>query len=226
MKKKIIAASVTAVLLIALYMLLKQYTGFALAYTVVSGIIISVGAGGSYLVSKYTGMGFLEPFTATAVAVPLLLIIGSQNGLTKSIIEIGTSGGDAGIVELGISVIVILVGTTCILCLCILAAVFSFYMICGITARKCRGKLVKIEKPAGKLAKFAFYRVDGKEYQCAVAGASKKLVIGNEYQIRLNRFQKKVYDSSLLSICLTGLIMWLFLAAFFVLTLMLIAAVT
>ena len=97
----------------------------------------------------------------------------------------------------------------------ILVLVFTFYGICAIFAKSCKGTLVKVEKPEGKKANFAFYRVDGKVYQCAVAGVSKKLVVGNEYKVRLNKLQQKVYDKATIPTCFAGLIMFLLLLLLF-----------
>ena len=181
--------------------------------------------GGCRLVSKYTNMAMLEPLCAVVLTVPLAVIGAHQlSVLPKQYLDYGirslfdSSTSNAYTI---ISTIIVLLAVTGVVCMMILVLVFAFYGISAIFAKGCKATLVKAEKPEGKKAKFAFYKVDGKVYQCAVAGVSKKLVVGNEYKVRLNKLQQKVYDKATIPTCLAGMVMFLlmlssaiFIAAF------------
>ena len=172
---------------------------------IIAPFIIVACFGGCHLVSKYTGMGILEPLAAIVLSVPILTIgayqlLGSSDKSTSAMLrETVENMFDFENMSLYniMSGILVLLCVTGIACMMILVLVFAFYGICAIFAKSCRGTLVKKEKPEGKRAEFAFYRVDGKVYQCAVAGVSKKLVVGNEYKVRLNKLQQKVYDKAM-----------------------------
>ena len=186
---------------------------------IIAPFIIVACFGGCHLVSKYTGMGILEPLAAIVLSVPILTIgayqlLGSSDKSTSAMLrETVENMFDFENMSLYniMSGILVLLCVTGIACMMILVLVFAFYGICAIFAKSCKGTLVKKEKPEGKRAEFAFYRVDGKVYQCAVAGVSKKLVVGNEYKVRLNKLQQKVYDKATIPTCLAGMVMFLLL---------------
>ena len=183
---------------------------------IIAPFVIVACFGGCHLVSKYTDMGMLEPLVAIVLSVPLLIIgayqlWGRSDKSTSAMLrETIVSLLDFEHMSLYTicSMILVLLCVTGMVCVMILVLVFTFYGICAIFAKSCMGTLVKKEKPEGKRAEFAFYRVDSKVYQCAVAGVSKKLVVGNEYKVRLNKLQQKVYDKATIPTCMAGLFMF------------------
>ena len=228
MKKawKIIAAVIGAGLYVLAYFLIENHTVMSGMFLIAVTLLAGAAFASCYLVSLYTDMGMFEPVIILLIALPIIIIGGSKSKAVEFVIGVVTMNGnlygdnmssivydaDRLFVVICFSLVVFLT-LLIVLCIVILAVVFTFCTFCGIFAKKCTGVLVKIERPEGKLAKFAYYRVDGKVYQCAVAGPSKKLVIGNEYNVRLNSFQQKVYDKSFFTICVSAVLVWFILLA-------------
>lgn len=169
---------------------------------IIAVIMVGAGIGACWLVSRYTGLGMFEPLVAVATFVVFVTVTDYKGMFSEYMAELRVDDNKFLMV---LTVITSLCAMTLMFCLAMLLAAFAFYGLCAVISKKCRGKLVRIDKPKGKKGKFTFYEIDGKQYQCAVTGASKKLVIGNEYNVRLNRFQKKVYDKGTMPFCITGI---------------------
>jgi len=178
-------------------------------------VCIGAGLGMSWLLTRYTNIALFEPFIAVVLLVFFIFIFDFDEIATVYIAEMSVDA-DSGVMPV-LTVFLALCLLTAIFSLLVLALVFAFYGICAIFSKRCKGRLVRFEIPEGKKAKIAFYRINGKEYQCVVASASKKLVVGNEYNVRLNRLQNKVYDKEALPVCFVGILTLFVMAGLFLL---------
>lgn len=191
-------------------------TGDLIVIAFVLLLCAAVSAGMSHIVSKYTDIGFLEPFLVTVVGAVVFVVANYKDSAAKFTEQL-TADGDA--FSVIAPLIVMLTMLTAAQCILILIGFFTVYGILAVFAKRCTGTLTRVEIPEGKKIRFAYYTIVGQEYQCAIGGVSKKLKLGNEYKVRLNRLQNKVYDQSAVMSCFVGAgIIWI-AAALFVLPL-------
>ena len=176
----------------------------------------AVSAGMSHIVSKYTDIGFLEPYLVTLVAAVVFIVANYKESAAKFAERLTADDSVLSVIALLIVMFTVLTAAQCLL---ILIGFFTVYGALAVFAKRCTGTLTRVEVPEGKKIRFAYYTIDGQEYQCAIGGVSKKLKLGNEYKVRLNRLQNKVYDQSAVMSCFVGAgIIWI-AAALFVLPL-------
>lgn len=182
-------------------------------------IMASICGGLYHLISKYTSIAFWEPFLMTALGF-IVLSLANVGGIADKMAEISEGAKDyTSDREVIMRVMYYLLRITVASSLICILMLIILLICCGIMmifSKRCRAELVKIEVPAGMHTSFAYYRIEDKVYQCALGGVSKKLVIGNEYGVRLNRLIGKVFDESAVFTCLVGFVIMLAGVGFFV----------
>jgi len=184
---------------------------------IIVAVIMAAICGGLYrLIFKYTSLGFWEPFLMTATGI-VVLLLSNTGGVAEKAVESAEARGYSvsGVFLEVLSYLLIITIASSVICVLMLMLLLMFYGNIMIFSKRCKAELVKIEVPAGMHTSFAYYKIEGKVYQCALGGVSKKLVIGNEYSVRLSRFLGKVFDKSAVMTCIAGIFIMLVAIAFF-----------
>ncbi|MBR1823660.1 MAG: hypothetical protein IJ779_05445 [Ruminococcus sp.] len=175
-------------------------------------LLAAVSAGMSHIVSKYTDIGFLEPFMVTLVAAVVFIVANYKDSAAKFTEQLTE---DRDVLSTVFSLTALFTVLTAGQCVLVLIGFFTVYGVMAMFAKRCTGTLTRVEMPEGKKIRFAYYTIGGQEYQCAIGGVSKKLKLENEYKVRLSRLQNKVYDRSAVMSCFVGAgIIWIAAALF------------
>ena len=171
-------------------------------------IVFSIPAAGvGFVLSKHAKIGALEPIVVVIVFCAV-----------------------CGVFNLPAVTVPVLILIVLAISLTAWSVVFLVNCFIALFSKRCMAKLVRLDVPEGMKSAVAIYKIDGREYQCAVGGLKKKLVedseiskryvTGNEYKVKYSRMLNKVFDKRAVAINIACFFVGVFGAALFIMPLM------